>query len=210
MRITDRVLLLIVSLAPLPVLADDPRDRDEDISAATLAVEVHQENGAWHYTYTVEAPATNKGTIQFLNIDLACDQPVSEWEVFDPSMHVANAFDDYSDHAATTPTAIAAAWGQAYDFGLTRRNDAMFALDLAPGNVANGLLLVSPYGPKLRTYWLRPDFMVNEQWDYPEDAEEQPDIPTADDFTVTGVIHGPACPGEKTDEPEPDLFDGSV
>lgn len=86
----------------------------------------------------------------------------------------------------------------------------MFALDLVPGNTANGLLLVSPYGPKLRTYWLRPDFMVNEQWDYPEDAEEQSDIPTADDFTVTGVIHGPACPGEETEEPEPDLFDGSV
>lgn len=198
MKITG-ILLLVTALVPLPAIADDPRERDEDISATTLSVDVHQENGAWHYTYTVRAPATNKGTVQFLNVDLSCERKVTEWEIFDPSMHVDNGFDDYSDHAAITPTAIAAAWGQAYDFGLTRRNDAMFALDLAPGNAANGLVLVSPYGPTLRNYRLRPDFMVSEQWNYPEDAEKHADIPTADDFTVTGVIHGPACPGKEAE-----------
>jgi len=192
------VLVLLAGTIPV-VSADDPRDRDEDISATSLSVDVRQENGAWHYTYTLDAPATNKGTVLFVNVDLSCEQPVTAWEIFDPSMHIKNAFDDFSDHASTTPTAIAAAWGQAYDVGLTRRNDAMFALDLAPGNTAIGLLLVSPYGPKARTFRLRPDFMVSGRWDYPMDAEERPNIPSEDDFTVTGVIDGPACPGEKID-----------
>ncbi len=194
-------VLAIACAAAVSAHADDPRDRDEDISAATVTVDVEQSNGIWRYEYSVVSPASNKGTVQFLEIDLECAQPVTEWETFDPSLHVPASFDDYSDHSATTPAAVHAAYGQAYDFALTVTNEAMFALQIKPGASVTGLVLVSPYGPKQRRFALRPDFMVSEQWDYPADAEFQPDIPGVEDFTIDGLILAPACPGEPTEDP---------
>ncbi|MBW3567254.1 MAG: hypothetical protein KY410_04720, partial [Proteobacteria bacterium] len=53
----------------------DPRTRDEDISAATVSVNIHhaaRDDGLHEYVYTVHSSAGNKGLVQSLDIDLSC------------------------------------------------------------------------------------------------------------------------------------------
>jgi hypothetical protein len=193
----------------------DPRLRDEDLAATAVSVEVTRNaNGMYVYTYDVEAPLENTGQIRAFILDIACGEGVDP-KGFDPKDYPSNARPSASEDGKHIPVAIDAPRGEAAAFGINAANSAHWMVVLKPGQASRGLTLVSPYPPGSRIYSLRPSIRYGEeQWDYSDIEEDDPTIPWIDDWTVTGLTTGPACPGQEYpdnggDGPGDDRFAGS-
>ncbi len=89
-----------------------------------------------------------------------------------------------------------AEYGSSGSFGVTVSGKAIWSLYQKPGEATQGLTIISATEPGLRQYELIP-FMDNNpnEWAYAAYGEHNPRLPWIEDFTVTGVIAGPACPG---------------
>jgi len=173
----------------------DPRLRDEDISATIVTVDYFtRPDGLYEYAYSIESPLGNKGIINSMSMDLTCSGN------FPPvTLPYADGMPGYSDIAASfgraahTPTAIHADYGSAFSYGISTKGVADWGIYMKPGNSVSGLRLISAVEPGMRTYSIEPWMDNDESWDYPE--AKTPDIPWIQDFTITGMIAGPGCPG---------------
>lgn len=186
----------------------DPRLRDEDISASLISVDYFtRPDGLIEYVYSITSPLENKGESARLLLDLSC---TASFEPVD--LPFADGMPGYSNDAvslgiaAHTPTAIHADYGSAFLYSITVNGEALWGTGTIPGASITGLRLISAAEPGMRTYSLEPWMDNDESWDYPEASE--PDIPWIKDFTVTGLIAAPGCPGV-TEAPGSDFrFDG--
>ena len=176
----------------------DPRLRDEDLSGTVVSVEVTRNAmGMYVYTYHVESPPTNTGRILQFILDIGCDGVVDP-KGFDAGDYPSDADPSLSEDGKHVPVAIDAPFGQAAAFGIGLRNNVDWELAANPGQARRGLTLVSPYPPGARTYRVIPSIRYGEeQWDYSDVMEDDPEVPWIDDWTVTGLTTGPACPGEE-------------
>ena len=191
----------------------DPRLRDEDVSATSVAVQVTRNPaGLYVYTFDVESPSSNTGRILLFTLDIACNEVVDA-KGFRPGDFPSDAGHSLSEDGRHVPVAIDAPWGQAAAFRIGFNNDVRWSLAANPGTDSRGLTLISPYPPGAREYNVIPSVRYNEeQWDYSDIAEDDPEISWLDDWIVTGITTGPACPGEEysDDGTEPDVrFPGS-
>lgn len=172
----------------------DPRLRDEDISASLLSVEYFtRSDGLMEYVYSINNPLGNKGILSTLLLDLSCE---AKFEYV--NLPYANGKEGYMGGVTIstpkhTPAAIHADYGSAASYGITENNAALWGLYHLPGKSITGLRLISSAKPGMRNYSLAPYMDNDASWNYPE--EPDPTIPWIHDFTITGMIAGPGCPG---------------
>lgn len=181
--------------------------RDEDISAAVLFVEhFTRPDDLIEYVYTINNPAENKGEIDELLIDLTCDV------YFDPIVlpfadGKPGYEGDFSDNVKLhTPTAIHADYGSAAIYAISKNNAALWGTRILPSKIITGFRLISPAKPGMRSYEIAPWVDYDESWVFPEDESLVPDTI---DFTITGMIAAPGCPGV-TKPPETALYPGAT
>lgn len=186
----------------------DPRTRDENISGTEIEVNTSMVGDVWLYEYTIHAPESNLGTVQFFNLNLECDEPVDP-RGFSEADYRDRDYDILSSGDKVIPAALGADYGASWGMAITATNQAMFSVKVAPGESAGTYRIYSPYGPSQQRYILQPAFPITGRYDYPEDAEFRDDIPKEEDFQVNGLITAPACPSDEPDL-EPILFDGSL
>ena len=194
-----RVEALLASLAVLfcidavAVERKDPRTRNEDISAAVLSVDhFTRADGLIEYVYRLESPASNKGIILDLDIELACEESFAAVELPLPDDAQGYEFPP-QDAAPHTPVAVIGDFGSSFSYGIASDGSASWGLFLRPGEVRGGLRLISPAQPGMRNFRLIPAIDNDESWNYP--SQPDPGIPWIDEFTVSGTIAAPGCPG---------------
>jgi hypothetical protein len=94
--------------------------------------------------------------------------------------------------------------------GITLGSEAWWGAPVEPGNQIT-LRLISPFPPTDRQFVVEPSWGHSYwRYDYSEVEDDQEDIPWIDDFTITGMTHGPACTNT-TEPPDPEYgaFAGS-
>ena len=202
------LILYVMQIYIVEAALKDPRTRDENISASTVSVEYFtRPDGLIEYVYSINSPLENKGIINTLLLDLSCTVN------FDPiSLPYADGKPGYEGGVtlstpAHTPTAIHADYGSAALYGISENNEALWGLYLLPGKAITGLRLITTAKPGMRNYSLSPSMDNDEPWDYPEDTD--PTIPWIPDFTITGLIAGPGCPGVTEPPSETNLYSGT-
>lgn len=214
MDIKPLVFLLVFS-APTILWAEealkDPYQRDDDISGTLVSVKTTQRtDGQYEYVYTVAGPADNKGIVASFLLDLHCDRVLDRTGLPASQENGLIRIENIPEFVAApgfhTPVAISADYGSAGFMAITLEHWAQWVLELQQGETLTGLRLVSKEAPALRAYQLTP-FMDTDGWDYSD--EEDPNLPWIPDFTVTGMVAGPACPGVTTPIEEPS-FAGAV
>jgi len=180
--------------------------RDEDISATELSVEYFtRPDGLYEYVYTINHPVENKGEIDRLMIDLACD--VNFDPIVIPLAEGKPGYEGvFSKDKLYTPTAIHADYGSAAIYAISKSNTALWGTRMPPAENSTGFRLISPAQPGMRRYELSPDVDYDESWDFPEDESLVPDTV---DFTITGMIEAPGCPGV-TEPPGTSVYPGST
>jgi hypothetical protein len=182
--------------------------RDEDISATVLTVNYFtRADGLIEYVYTIKSPIENKGEIDGLFMDLSCNVD------FAPiALPYADGKEGYMRSVQTsqpvhTPAAIHADYGSAAPYGITVNNMALWGVSVLPGKSTTGLRLISHVQPGMRTYAIKPWVDYSDDiWFFPEDESLVPDTV---DFTITGMIAAPGCPGV-TESPETVLYPGAT
>jgi len=204
---------LVLIVAPTVVNANeqlmDPKERDEDISGAEVAVVVNELDGEiFEYVYTVESPLSNKGEIQSFLIDVSCDMEFDEVEF---PWQPGPLFGGDASDGKNVP--IVPRLGDAVLVSIMPSNRVSWLVDIAPGGAASDMKIFSNVPPGSREYRLTP-VMITEGWDYGPyqdvpPGDDPPTIPWIDDFTVTGMIEGPACPGVSP-PPESPRYPGST
>ncbi|MDT8451415.1 MAG: hypothetical protein RQ936_01565 [Gammaproteobacteria bacterium] len=181
--------------------------RDEDISAAVLSVKhFTRPDGLIEYVYTISNPDENKGEIDELLIDLTCD--VKFDSIVLPYADGKPGYEgDFSDNVKLhTPVAIHADYGSAAIYAISKNNAALWGTHIPPSNIITGFRLISPAKPGMRRYEITPWVHYDESWIFPEDESLVPDTV---DFTITGIIAAPGCPGV-TEPPETALYPGAT
>jgi hypothetical protein len=204
--ITVFVCLLIVQSAQAVELKDATL-RDEDISASSISVEYFtRPDGLIEYVYTINHPAENKGEIDELIIDIACD--VNFDPIVLPYANGKPGYEgDFSDNTQLhTPVAIHADYGSAAIYAISKNNTALWGTRIPPSKIIIGLRLISSAKPGMRRYEISPWVDYDESWEFPEDESLVPDTL---DFTITGMIEAPGCPGV-TEPPETALYPGAT
>lgn len=201
MKVKNATLIMCLSAWMLAAGAAElkaPQLRDEDLSATVVFMEVTRNAvGMYVYTYDVESPLTNTGRILQFVLDIACDDVVDP-RGFDARDYPSAADRSLSEDGRHVPVVIDAPWGQAAAFRIGLGNHVHWSLRANPGTDSRGLTLISPYPPGARTYQVIPSIRYGEeQWDYSDVEEDDPEVPWLDDWIVTGITTGPACPGEE-------------
>ena len=193
-------LAVLLCIDAVAVERKDPRARDEDISGAVLSVDYYtRADGLIEYVYRLESPASNKGIILDLDIELACEEPFAAAEL--PLPADAQGYDlPPKDAAAHTPVAVIGDYGSSFSYGISSDGSASWGLFLQPGEMRDGLRLISPAQPGIRNYKLIPAMDNDESWNYP--PQPDPGIPWIDEFTVSGTIAAPGCPGVTQPPPQ--------
>lgn len=193
-----KLILISLSAIVISVSSDtlaagkDPRTRDEDISATTVSVSYQRSPaGGYEYEYAITSPGSNKGRILTFTVDASCQEVTGVQGVEVEKISGGN-FGVRSRDGKHVAATVRADYGQAALFGVSRDNEAKWVVSLNPGETAKGLKITSPYPPATRTYRLVPSMDNDPSWNYPETPD--PSIPWIDDFTVTGITTGPACP----------------
>lgn len=206
LRKTTFFMLAAYAISGYADTPKDPRLRDEDISATVLDVNVsRRQDGLYSYIYTLTSPTENKGQVTTFLLDINCSH--SFGEVVLPTPSSGRNFGGYfAPSDSITPTAVFGSSGQGL-YGTTMDGFAMFGVVLAPGETLTDLELISPAEPGMRPYKLEPKMNNTADWAYPE--EPDPTIPWIPDFTVTGSVAGPGCPGV-TEPPESARFAGTI
>lgn len=198
MKIYSLLFLLCFSTVIQSGVLKDPQTRDEDISRSIVDVAISRnEDGMYVYEYTVMNSEENIGDIQSFSIDLECEHdfdvdgmPATESEAGYISIKAIRAY-QYLKKGNRTPATIHAKYGNAAVAGFSD-GYADWMVMAKKGVTRTGLKLISPAGPGLRHYMLIPDMDVD-GWDY--SRYEEGEAPWLDDFTVTGMIAAPNCPG---------------
>lgn len=194
--------LLLPMLAPVTATAQeylqDPRTRNESIADTEIDVHVSQTGKVWLYEYAIKAGNANVGTINFFEMDLLCEGTVDDRD-FDPAPWSMRPYENLYAGDDIVPVALSAENGASWGFDVTATGKAMFAVKVPPGTVNGKLRVYSAYGPGKREYTLQPFFPIDERWNYEGIEEGEPGVPTLRDFQVTGLVVGPACPGNETD-----------
>lgn len=207
-RIISICILLLANHSASAAELLDPLLRDDDISATAVNVAVSRDNaGNYIYLYSLSAGETNTGKVLSFVLDIACEDPVDAGG-FNPQDYQTSRSKDLSEDIPHVPAAIDVPYGQAASPTITVDSLASWGVALNAGEDAEGLKVVSPRPPGDRAFKLVPS--VDYRWDeYDYEAVmgvvEPELIPWTDDWTVTGVIAGPACPGQEY----PDDGDGS-
>lgn len=194
-------LPLVLAIGGTSVYAADKKDpylRDDDISHTTVSVEVgRNELGLFVYKYDLVMPAENTGAVRTFRLDISCDELVDN-AGFDPRDFPSDASPSVSVDHRHVPVAIDAPWGQSGMFGISEGNAVHWGVVGKPATSKMGLQLISPYPPGAREYRLVPNMRYREEeYDYSGVAEDDDTVPWTNDFTVTGITTGPACPGEE-------------
>jgi len=174
----------------------DPLYRDEDISNTEISADYSiRSDGLFEYTYKVVSDGSNKGIISRLLIGLECFEEVEPASSL-PGPPANEAYDGNSAEKPIVPSRVLAEYGSSGSFGITASGEAIWSLYQKPGETTQGLKIVSATEPGLRRYRLVP-FMDNNPnvWDYESYDAHDPRLPWIEDFTVTGMIAGPSCPG---------------
>lgn len=178
----------------------DPRTRDEDISHTKISVSYQQlPNGLFEYFYDIESPLENKGTIMGFLMDISCDD---DFGTVDFGESPSNAFWVHKN-AKIVPVQADGVMHYSIGVSVTARSEMYWPMILRPANTAKGFRLVSPAKPALVNYWVEPKFDTLD-WDYDSYDEDDPTVPGIPEFTVSGLIIGPACPSKPIE-----LFSGS-
>lgn len=175
----------------------DPMARDEDISGATVTVEIERnEDGFYEYTYTVANPESSKGRIGGLLIDLQCDQEF-EGSGLPPQDDGARwnfGIGGPEERRVPRTPAITRAPLNQGTYALTVSGAASFGLGIDPGERWTGMKIISPVEPGMRPYQLEPSFNMDPDiWDM-DSIEVGEEVPGPRDFWVNGMIEAPACP----------------
>lgn len=176
----------------------DPRERDEDISGATVAVEIERnEDGFYEYTYTVSNPGSSKGRVAGLLIDLQCDQEFEDSGLppqDDGARWNFGIGGPEERRVPRTPAITRAPLNQG-THALAVDGAAIFGVGVDPGEVWTGMKIISPVEPGMRPYQLEPSFNMDPDiWDM-DSIEVGEEVPGPRDFRVNGMIEAPACPG---------------
>lgn len=172
--------------------------RDDDISGTTVIAEVsYDSRGLYVYKYAIKTASENTGYILNYELDIGCRE-VPDLHGFDASNFPSKTTESLSLDGKHVPVAIDAPWGQAAVWGISENNGIHWLVGIKPGEEVFGLQIISPYPPGARDYRLVPsaDYRWAE-WDYSGVMEDDPNLPWLDDWTVTGLTTGPACPGEE-------------
>jgi hypothetical protein len=185
--------------AALPVYAEtlkDPHLRDDDISLTRVSVDVDiNAHGHYVYTYDLHMPSENTGMVRTFVLDISCANQMDS-RGFDPQHYLSDVRISSRD-GRHVPVAVDAPYGQAASFSISVANAVRWLLGARPGESAVGLQLVSPYPPGARQYSLIPSMVYrHDEYDY-SDTDMDTGVPWEDDFTVTAITTGPACPGEE-------------
>lgn len=184
----------------------DPITRDANISNTSVNVSVTREGNLYRYTYSINNPSTNLGTINNFLIDLSCDIDFGDVEIPVPSERLGYLGSKSSD-TLHVPAEIFAGYGTSNAYGITKSNHALWGLYMVPDTTVEPISILSVAPPGARNYFLQPFLNNNpDVWDYTGYEEDDPNLPWIEDFTISGTITGPAC---KTDEPSGDLFKGT-
>lgn len=194
-------LALIFAFPVGPAEADelkDPRERDEDISGATVEVEIDRnKEGFYEYIYTVSNPESRKGTVGGLLIGLQCDQDFEDSGLPPQDDGARWNFGIGGPEEGRVPRtpAITRAPENQGNYSLTVSGGGRFGMHIEPGDSWTEMRIVSPVGPGMRRYRLKPSFNMNPAvWDY-DSVEVGEELPGPRDFWVYGMIEAPACPG---------------
>lgn len=166
-------------------------------------------DGFYQYEYFVAAPEENKGIISGLDLDISCYKTIE----YSGELPIPQGKEGYIGIFADgeyVPSAVNAEWGSASVFGIGISREASWGLYQKPGQERDGLTIVAPTKPGLRQYQLTPAMDNNpDEWDYASYGEHDPRLPWIEDFTVTGMIAGPACPGVTPPLEEEEVFLGN-
>jgi len=185
----------------------DPKLRDENISNSQIQVKVERNGDLFKYTYTIASPDTNKGIISSLQLDISCNLNFGDISIPVDSDR-ASYNGDKSKDGLHVPAEIFAAPGTAAYTSINASNYANWGVFLKPGNSVTNLYIVTPAPPGNRVYMLSP-YMDVQGWDYSLYPEGDPDVPWVGDFTVSGLITGPACSTDIPPPPPSELFPGT-
>jgi hypothetical protein len=208
--VNKSTILTVLIVSSLSHAADlkDPFLRDDDVSGASVEVRVNVDNaGNYVYQYDVLSPETSTGYILSFDLDVTCGEPVDQ-KGFAPADYQTGRTSDRSEGIPHVPVAIDAPSGQAASPSLTAASRASWMVAMPPGGSSVGLTVVSPYPPGDRTYWLIPSVDYGwDEYDYETalKSENRDSIPWINDWTVSGIVAGPACPGDEY----PDDGDGN-
>ena len=209
-----KIIILIISVFMVFKLEvsiaeqKDPKLRDENISATKVSVKYFmRQDGLMEYVYTINSPLENKGILGMFLIDLMCS---NQFEAV--SLPYADGKEGYLGESGIkgspyTPVAIHADYGSASPYGITTFGSAMWGLYHIPGSKSAGLRLITTAKPGMRAYSIEPYMDNDASWAYPK--EPDPAIPWIPDFTITGMIAGPGCPGVTEPPGETNLFAGT-
>jgi len=169
----------------------DPLTRNEDISNTEVSVQTTQlSDGNYLYEYTINNPANNMGTILNMALDISCDNP-SQQPLGYPT---PNNFSEDGKHIIVSSSHPNFPESQPAD--ITASNEASWSVLLKPSQTKKGLILVSAESPVTRQYKLNV-LMDTLGWAYHLYSEDEPTLPSADDFMLTGNIPGPGCSGRR-------------
>jgi len=188
---------LIVSLSCISLtfaeVLEDPRTRDEDLSNTRISSSYRVlPNGMYEYLYNIESPLTNKGEISTFRLDISCDItfPLAEF-----TEAARDSFTNSSKDGKHVPILADGVMYFTGLFGISVRNHLYWGVGIKPGDIAKGYRVISPVAPGKIRYALIPVMHVD-GWDYLSFDENDPSVPWIPDFTVSGMIDGPACPSD--------------
>lgn len=182
--------------------------RDEDISAVVFTVEIKKRpDGLYEYVYQINNPIDNKGIVSQILINLNCNVEFEPIVLPDSNDKPGYLGDMQAESNSYTPTTIRADHGSAASYGLTINNEALWGARISQGQKRTGLRLISPAAPGMRLFTIKPRVSYADgTWFFPEDDSIVPDTI---DFTITGMIAAPGCPGV-TEPPETALYPGAT
>ena len=208
MRISNGKLFLAIALMssamPTAVFGEirDAMDRHDELSKTNLSVDVSVNDAGYYvYTYSVESTADNTGRIASLRVDISCGESIVVDGFSPPDFGGVNS--NFSEDGLHLPVAVTWPSVDIKPSGVNFENSVYWSVWLSPGDApATDLVIVSPLPPGDRLYKLVPDpnfrrpyFRYPDLEDYADSSEY--DFPWVEDWTVSGNIAGPACPGEE-------------
>ncbi len=212
------LMLLLPTLAATALHAaelKDPYTRDEDLSHVQISVDISRDaQGLYVYNYTMVTPPENKGIVADFAINLSCDYDFPHVDLPSASGKPgAVSVGDFSSDLGSrvdkhTPVSVFSEPRHAFMYGVRMDGFASWGFELHPGRAVDGMILISAAEPGMREWRVTP-FMNDVGWDYSEDGYgDMTPPPWIEDFTVTGMIAAPGCPGV-TQPPETARYPGS-
>lgn len=181
----------------------DPRTRDDDISHTRVEVSVQRlPSGFYDYIYSLVTPSENKGTLTDLIVDISCAEGPAAYEFPEPETTLRW---DYAG-ARHAPVQIYPSPTGSSSMMIGNDDRVHFSTFMVPVEAHTGFRILSPFPPADRGYELRAHWTTGD-YDYSNLTDEEWDqLPTRDEFWVSGMTKGPGC----SNEPEPPaLFPGS-